>query len=200
MTSNPFLSRGALRIAALAALFVLGARAVETTAPWPSASLYNLGQAWTNQDGASVALKSLAGEPVIAAMGYTACKDMCPAIVADMLWIDKHLPPAAVGHVRFAFFSLDPDADTPERLRLYADAHGLDLKYWTLLRADDDEVRELAAALGVGYHRASESAIDHTAVISLIDARGEIVAQQRGVQADSRALLEKLGELVAAPR
>ena len=81
-------------------------------------------------------------------MGYTTCRDICPAIVVDMMWIEKHLPPGAADRVRFAFFSFDPEADTPERLRLYADGHGLDLGRWTLLRGDDDAVRELAAALG----------------------------------------------------
>ena len=49
-----------------------------------SASLYNLESTWTNEDGTSVALSALSGKPVVAAMGYTSCKDMCPAIVADM--------------------------------------------------------------------------------------------------------------------
>ena len=82
-----------------------------------SASLYNLDSKWTTQDGATVSLGSFAGKPVVAAMGYTTCKDMCPAIVADMMWIEKHLPPDAADRVRFAFFSFDSEADTPERLK-----------------------------------------------------------------------------------
>ena len=65
------------------------------TARRSRASVYNLDSKWTTQDGADVALASLGGKPVVAAMGYTTCKDMCPAIVADMMWIDKHLPPDA---------------------------------------------------------------------------------------------------------
>ena len=98
-------------------------------------SIYNLDEAWTTQEGVTAPLASLAGKPVVAAMGYTTCKDMCPAIVADMMWIEKHLPAGATDQVRFAFFSLDSEADTPERLRLYAESHGLDTTRWTLLRA-----------------------------------------------------------------
>ena len=75
-----------------------------TPAAPSSASLYNLDSTWTNQDGESVALDSLAGKPVVAAMGYTTCKDICPAIVANMMSIEKHLPPDAADRVRFAFF------------------------------------------------------------------------------------------------
>ena len=86
------------------------------TAP-SSASLFNLEAEWTNQDGALVALSAFAGRPAIVAMGYTTCKDICPAIVADMMWIEKHLPPGGGDRVRFAFFSFDSEADTPERLK-----------------------------------------------------------------------------------
>ncbi len=119
-----------------------------------------------------------------------------PAIVADMMWIEKHLPAGAANRVKFAFFSFDPEADTPERLKLYAEGHGLDLSRWTLLSADDDAVRELAAALGVGYRPDVQGGFDHTAVISLLDEKGEIVFQQRGTQASSDELLARLKRLL----
>ena len=161
-----------------------------------SASIYNLDLKWTTQQGASVALASFAGKPVVAAMGYTTCRDICPAVVADMMWIEKHLPPDAADRVRFAFFSFDLEADTPERLRLYAEGHGLDLTHWTLLRADDDAARELAAALGVGYRPNGPGGFDHAAVISLLDDMGDIVFQQRGAQANSGELLAALNTLL----
>ena len=108
-----------------------------------SASLYNLKSTWTNEDGTSVALSALSGKPVVAAMGYTFCKDMCPAIVADMMWIEKHLPQDASGRVRFAFFWINSKVDTPAKLKAYADQHGFDPARWMLLHGDDDAVREL---------------------------------------------------------
>lgn len=182
----------ALAVAALAASPIVAARAHADEAAPSGASVYDLQSKWTTQDGVNVPLASFTGTPVVAAMGYTTCKDICPAIVADMMWIEKHLPPDAAARVRFAFFSFDPEADTPERLRLYADAHGLDPGRWTLLRADDDATRELAAALGVGYKPDGEGGFDHAAVISLLDRNGEIVFQQRGTQASSDELLAKL--------
>jgi|SRR5271166_280310 len=155
-------------------------------------SIYNLESNWTTQDGASAPLASLQGRPVVAAMGYTTCKDICPAIVADMMWIEKHLPPGAPGRVKFAFFSIDSAGDTPARLKAYADDHGFDPQGWTLFHRDEDAVRELAAALGVGYRPDGKGGFDHAAVISLLDANGEIVFQQRGVRASSEELLAKI--------
>src|SRR5271169_2218595 len=74
-------------------------------------SIYNLDETWMNQDGVSKSLGSLLGVPVVAAMGYTTCKDVCPATVANMLWIEKHLKPDTGRRVRFVFFSFDSQAD-----------------------------------------------------------------------------------------
>jgi cytochrome oxidase Cu insertion factor (SCO1/SenC/PrrC family) len=56
-------------------------------------------------------------------------------------------------------------------------------------------VRELAA-LGVGYRPDGQGGFDHDAVISLLDARGEIILQQRGTQAASAELLARLNALL----
>ena len=50
-------------------------------------------------------------------------------------------------------YSPSTPCDTPERLKLYAEGHGLDAGRWTLLTADDDALRELAQALGIAYRR-----------------------------------------------
>ena len=181
---------------AAAAAAWLGFSSAAPADPPSGASLYNLESKWTTEDGAPVALDVFAGRPLVLAMGYTTCKDICPAIVADMMWIEKHLKPGA--DVRFAFFSFDSEADTPERLRLYAESHGLDLKRWTLLRADDDAVRELSAALDVPFRPNDQNGFDHAAVISLLNDKGEIVFQQRGAQAASDELLGKLKALVSS--
>lgn len=190
-------SRRLFAAAAAAAWLAFGA-AVADPGAHPGASLYNLEETWTNQDGASVKLGALAGKPVVLAMGYTTCKDMCPAIVADMMWVEKHLPPDAASRVRFAFFSFDSEADTPERLRLYADGHGMDLARWTLLSGEDEAVRELSAALNVPFRPNDRNGFDHASVISLLDAKGQIVFQQRGARASSDELLARLGALLRA--
>ncbi len=186
-------------VAIASGLIALGAALAFAAPLSPSgASLYNLESKWTTQDGATVPLAAFAGRPAIVAMGYTTCKDICPAIVANMMWVEKHLPPGSAERVRFAFFSFDSEADTPERLRLYAESHALDLARWTLLRADDDAVRELAAALEVPFRPNDQNGFDHAAVITLLNDRGEIVFQQRGTRASSQALLGAVQELLSA--
>jgi protein SCO1/2 len=171
--------------------------ALETAKPPSGNSIYNLDSTWTTQDGVAATVGTLRGKPAIVAMAYTTCKDMCPAIVADMLWIEKHLPPEAAG-VRLALFSFDSVLDTPERLKSYAEDHGLEPGRWTLFHGDEDAVRELAAALGVRYRSDGKGGFDHATVITLLDADGTIVFQQKGTEASPEELLRKLKTLVAA--
>jgi protein SCO1 len=167
------------------------------SSPISGRSLYNLEETWTNQDGASKPLASLRGAPVVAAMGYTTCRDICPAVIADVMWIEKHLKPELAGRVRFVFFSLDSEADTPERMTLYMQAHGLKPDRWSLYSSDVDAVRVLAAALGVGYRPDGQRGFNHSAVIALLDTEGDIVFQQRGAQASSNELLARLNTLLS---
>ena len=155
-------------------------------------SVYNLRSVWTTQDGTSVTLESLRGQPVVLAMAYTSCKDMCPMIVSDMMWIEDQAAKRAMTAVRFAFFSLDTEVDTPERLKDYALAHGLDPQRWTLFHGDKTAVRELAAVLGIRYRKVGAHDFDHSNMISLLDAEGNIAYQQIGTQADSMDFVKKL--------
>jgi protein SCO1/2 len=97
--------------------------------------------------------------------------------------------------IRFAFFSLDSALDTPERLKTYAKDHGLDPAHWTLYQGDDKAVRELAAALGVRYRRDASGGFDHSAIITILNVDGTIVAQQPDAQVNSEEMVKKLTAL-----
>jgi protein SCO1 len=167
--------------------------------PLPGMSIYNLTSSWTNQDGKRVGLESLRGQPVVIAMGYTSCKDICPMIVADMVAIEDRAKEVSLPPIRFAFFSFDSAVDTPERLTAYARDRGLDLPNWALFNGDETAVRELAAVLGVRYRRDASGGFDHSAIISILDADGRIVAQQLDVQANTEDMVKKISALFKAP-
>ena len=97
--------------------------------------------------------------------------------------------------IRFAFFSIDSAVDTPERLKAYAEDHGLNSAHWTLYHGDDKAVRELAAALGVRYRRDASGEFDHSAIISLLNADGSIVFQQPDAQVKAEEMVKKIEAL-----
>ncbi len=168
---------------------------MEAAQPLSGASLYNLASQWTDQDGKTIELKSLRGKPVVMAMAYTSCKGICPLIVANMVAIENAAKAKNLTDIRFAFFSLDPAVDTPARLKAYAEEHGLDPAQWTLCHGDDKAVRDLAAALGVRFRRDDKGGIDHSAAISLLDDKGEIVFQKLDTKLDADEFVAKIEAL-----
>jgi protein SCO1/2 len=199
-----------LSLASTAILFCVGfppARAhdhahmmqMQAAAPLSGASVYNLSSRWTDQDGKTIELKSLSGKPVVVAMAYTSCKDICPLIVANMVAIENAAKAKNLTDIRLAFFSLDPAVDTPARLRAYAEERGLDPADWSLYHGDEKAVRDLAAALGVRYRRDEKGGIDHSAVISLLDEKGEIVFQKLDTKLDADEFVARI-EALSPPR
>ncbi len=170
---------------------------MKASEPLSGTSIYNLTSDWTDQDGKRGKLQALRGGPVVVSMGYTRCKDICPMIVADMVAIEDRAKEAGLTGIHFAFFSLDSANDTPERLTAYARDHGLEPAHWRLYQGDDKAVRELAAALGVRYRRDASGGFDHSAIIAILDADGNIVAQQPDAQADTAEMVKKLAAVTA---
>jgi protein SCO1/2 len=155
-------------------------------APLPGLSLYNLSSAWTTERGRQVRLDSFRGHPLVVAMIYLSCPDVCPLIAENMQEIEAALPAKARGATHFALVTFDPARDTEQRLKAYAQAHRFDPSRWTLLRGDESSVRELAAALDVTYRRRDDGNFDHSIAIVLLDDDGVEVWRQTGLSRETR--------------
>jgi protein SCO1/2 len=94
--------------------------------------------------------------------------------------------------------TIDPERDTPEILRAYAEAVRLDPERWTLLTAPDNTVLELAALLGVKYRRISDTDFSHSNVITILDQQGEIAHRQVGLGAEPGSTLKVIEGLIKA--
>lgn len=166
----------------------------------PDGSVYDLAQTWTNQEGRAMALHELRGPPRIVAMFFTSCQYACPRITADLKAIEKRLTAAQRKTVRFTLFSFDATGDSPATLQAFAGKNGLDSARWTLLHGGAEDVRELAAVLGINYRREADGSIAHGNAITLLDAEGAIVFQQTGLGADPAGLLDAISRICPDPR
>ena len=182
-----------LVLAALCLALPVGALAASLA----GASIYNLESVWMRQDGVKIHLDSLQGRPLIVAMVYTSCTEICPLIVEDMKKIEAALPPQIRDKVGFALFSFDPARDTPKRLQAFAQERGLNLHHWALFHGEAKAVRELAAVLGVRYRRDANGDFDHAAILSFLDADGIILDQKTGAplgEAERADMVRKITE------
>ncbi len=157
-------------------------------------SLYNLDSAWENQEGAEVSLTDLQGQPVLLAMVYASCKAACPRIIADMKTIEKGVSAEHPEKMRLVLVSIDPEVDTPARLKQLAKEAELG-DSWQLLRSPEEQVLELAALLGVKYRKVSETDYAHSNLITVLNQKGEVIHQQVGLGVDPAKTLEALAGL-----
>jgi len=157
-------------------------------------STYQLGSAWTDDAGRPLKLAELRGRPVVLAMFFTSCGYACPRIVSDMTQVRDMLPPAVRARARFVLVSFDDQRDTVPALHAYRGLHELPADGWVLLRGSPDDIRELAAVLGVQYKRDALGMFEHSNLITVLNAEGEIVHQRAGLEGG----LAEVGRAVVA--
>jgi protein SCO1/2 len=172
--------------------------AAETTAMSPAGltdkSLYQIESVWTNDAAAAVQLSSLRGRPQVVAMFFANCTYACPLLVYQMQHIQQSLPEALRDKVGFTLISFDPERDTSAALHSYRLQHSLG-ETWALLRGGPDDVLNLAALLNVKFKKDAQGQFLHSNVLTLLDAQGEIVCQQLGLNSDNQQLIRRASEL-----
>jgi protein SCO1 len=147
----------------------------------PGASLYQLSVPLETADGATLALASLRGQPLLVTMFYSHCTSICPLLTAELQSIDRQLAPNQRATVRVLMVSFDAARDTPAALKSFARLHHIDDPRWIVARASASDVRLLAAALGIRYRELPDHTFNHSAVITLADRDGVVRARALGV-------------------
>jgi protein SCO1/2 len=75
-----------------------------------------------DQFGREFTHKNLAGRVVMVDFIFTSCPDVCPLLTEQLVSLRKQMP--ADQPLSYISISVDPEHDTPERLRSFAAAHG----------------------------------------------------------------------------
>lgn len=145
-------------------------------AQFPGESVYQLHMELTLQDGSRAPLQRLRGHPVLVTMFYASCDGVCPLLAFTLRRMEAALPAAERDGLQVLMVSFDPKRDTPEALRTFGKLHQIDRSSWLLARADESDVRNLAAVLGIRYRELTGGVFSHSAVITLLDADGVIRA------------------------
>lgn len=149
--------------------------------PISDLSIYNLPENWTNQNGEDLALKDFRGNVLVMVMIYTSCKAACPRLVADMRHIEERLNAENKDKVKLILVSIDPEVDTPERLKEFSIENQMTGNQWVFLRSNEEQTREFAAVLAVNYKKISPIDFSHSNIISVFNSEGEMVFQQEGL-------------------
>lgn len=146
----------------------------------PKESIFLLDSKWKNQEGKELQLRDLKGKNLVVVMIFTSCQTACPILVADMQKIAAKIDPKKTDENTMVLVSIDPDNDTPEVLKKYAEERKMDAKHWTLLTSDMESIRELANVLAVKYKKISPILFSHSNIITVFNKNGEMIKQVEG--------------------
>jgi protein SCO1/2 len=131
----------------------------------------------TDQNGQTVTEKSLLGHPTIIFFGYTHCPDVCPTSLFEMSEVLRAMGKDA-DRVNAYFISVDPDRDTAAVMKDYLGSFDPHLKGLT---GDPAMIAKVLSEFRVYAKKipskdGGDYTMDHTALIYLMDKKGNFVA------------------------
>ena len=127
-----------------------------------------------NQNGQAFGSNQLAGKIWIADFIFTACPGPCPMISSRMSELQK---PLEKTDVHLVSFSVDPEKDTPEVLRGYAEKLHAQPQRWDFLTGPKAAIYDLSKngfKLGVSDGSEEVGVPVHSTRMVLIDRHGQI--------------------------
>lgn len=186
----------------LALVLVLSALASCTKAEPPRVLRHISPFELTSQDGASFGSEHLSGNPYLVSFFFTSCSTVCPPIMEEMKSIQDQLMTRS-NPTQLISITVDPDNDSPARLKTYANELGATTPGWTFLTGSNALVKEVVvnrlmthmgeAATGPG----GLVDIGHGSHVLVIDGQGRLRGVHEPVATTRDDLLETLDLLVA---
>ena len=151
---------------------------------------------FVDAEGRPVRLSSYRGRPLIVSFVYTSCSAICPLITESLSRAAK-AGLQAMGPDSFSLVTIgfDVTSDSPDRMRAFAHAHGIDLANWRFLSGSHATVQALAQDLGYDFRPAVQG-FDHIAQVSIIGPDGRVYRQVYGDSFDPPILIEPIKDLV----
>ena len=132
-----------------------------------------------NQDGEVVTFEDIKGKPQLIYFGFSYCPDVCPMALQQIGMAQEQVDPRGE-FFQPIFFSVDPERDTPESLKLYITANGFP-KNLIGLTGTPEQVEAAKKAYKIYAQKSPDPdltggyTVDHVSLIYLMDKNGEFV-------------------------
>lgn len=148
---------------------------------------------YTDQDSMLFTSKSIEGKIWISDFFFTHCPTICPPMTSQMKWLNEELQDLE-NEIEFLSFSIDPNRDTPSRLREYRSMHGITAKNWHFLRGEEAETHRLGIEsflVHAGQDNTEPGGFAHGDIFTLVDRSGKVRGIYHGTEVDDVKQLEK---------
>lgn len=143
-----------------------------------------------NQDEETVSLDDLKGEYWITDMVFTNCTTVCLPMTSNMKALQDDMLAEGLEHIKLISFSVDPENDTPEVLRDYAEEYEANLDNWSFLTGYDfDEMKELSIKTFRSMLQEpmpGDDQVTHGTRFYLVNPKGEVIKNYDGLKATTK--------------
>lgn len=138
---------------------------------------------FTTQDNEKLSLQDLKGEWWIADFIFTKCTTVCLPMTSNMSQLQDLLDEEDID-VQLVSFTVDPENDSPEVLKTYAESYEADLSNWSFLTGFEYEtIKELSVdsfRTEVQKNPGSDQ-ITHGIRFFLVNPEGEVIKNYYGI-------------------
>lgn len=101
--------------------------------------------AFINQDSIEVSHRDYSEHIYVTDFFFTTCPSICPIMTSQMTRLQDMMKQERIfGEVMILSHSIDPENDTPEVLREYADRVGADLDHWNFVTGNKSDIYDQA--------------------------------------------------------
>lgn len=157
----------------------------------------------TNQNGETVTFPDdFEGAPLVMGFIYTNCPDICSFITANVRGVYNGME--SNEDIQYALVTFDPQRDTPEVLKSYAQSFEMDREPFQFLTADSSTIASFMDRVNVrtqeSYSQESETGertyfLNHSDKILLIDEDSQLIFDYGGSMTKPELIIEDLNKL-----
>jgi protein SCO1/2 len=150
-----------------------------------------------DQRGEPVTLASLRGSVVAVTFIYTRCPlpDYCPRMMTNLGAVRDRFRERLGRDLALLTVTFDPQYDTPEKLRQYADRYKANVPGWHVLTGSTEEIGRVCSVFGVEFWP-DEGLITHTLQTAVIDKDGRLAATVEGKDYSGRQLSDLIAQVL----
>lgn len=127
----------------------------------------------TDQNRKKITNKDMLGKVYLVEFFFSTCPTICPVMNTNMRAIEEEINDPNFGIISI---SIDPDNDTPEKLKQHAQRIGVKSPNWHFLTGNRAYIGKLADEFDiyVGNQEDESENLNHSGMIALVDKDGNI--------------------------
>ncbi|WP_138432248.1 SCO family protein [Winogradskyella algicola] len=128
-----------------------------------------------DQNGNTITNEDYLGKVYVVEFFFTTCPTICPIMNRNLVSVQNYFKDFE--NFGVASFTINPEVDSPEVLKAYAEAYGINNPNWHLMTGNEDAIYKLANQ-GFNLYTAKDESVEggfeHSGNFALIDKEGYI--------------------------